>query len=120
MQSLLGVHSLTGSAITGALTGAAIVAVARTQLRLAVDQIQWVIANLQLVVDLVKRVKPALPAAARIGGSRLAAAAISQVSQAEGEASAGAGVPGSQQKGQSPAQSAGMVREQTCVTACVI
>uniref|UniRef100_A0A8C2CZU5 VLIG-type G domain-containing protein n=1 Tax=Cyprinus carpio TaxID=7962 RepID=A0A8C2CZU5_CYPCA len=102
LRSLVGAQSLTASAVTGAMAGAAIVPIAGTQLQQVVNKIQVVIDKLQWVLALVKRVKAAvewclkmLPTATLIGGSGSAAiaAAVSQTelvaSQAESVTSGG-------------------------------
>uniref|UniRef100_A0A8C1X7A6 VLIG-type G domain-containing protein n=1 Tax=Cyprinus carpio TaxID=7962 RepID=A0A8C1X7A6_CYPCA len=99
LQSLLGAQSLTGSSVTGAMAGAAIVTVARTQLQWAIETIQWVIETkqwvietIQWVVNLVQKLKASLPAATLTGGSGLAAAVLYQALQEEAvEASSGPG-----------------------------
>uniref|UniRef100_A0A9J8D0Q7 VLIG-type G domain-containing protein n=1 Tax=Cyprinus carpio carpio TaxID=630221 RepID=A0A9J8D0Q7_CYPCA len=99
LQSLLGAQSLTGSSVTGAMAGAAIVTVARTQLQWAIETIQWVIETIQWaietiqwVVNLVQKLKASLPAATVTGGSGLAAAVLYQALQEEAvEASSGPG-----------------------------
>ncbi|KAG1928644.1 interferon-induced very large GTPase 1-like [Pimephales promelas] len=89
LLSLLGTQALTGSAVTGALAGAAIVAAGRTQLQWAINTIEWVRDYLKRVVDLLKRVKAALPAATLIGGSGIAAATIfKKISQTRAPGSA--------------------------------
>uniref|UniRef100_A0A8C1PH31 VLIG-type G domain-containing protein n=1 Tax=Cyprinus carpio TaxID=7962 RepID=A0A8C1PH31_CYPCA len=102
LRSLVGAQSLTASAVTGAMAGAAIVPIAGTQLQQVVNKIQVVIDKLQWVLALVKRVKAAvewclkmLPTATLIVGSGSAAiaAAVSQTelvaSQAESVTSGG-------------------------------
>ncbi|CAM4332238.1 unnamed protein product [Leuciscus chuanchicus] len=118
LHLLLGTQSLTGTAVTGALAGAAMVASGRTQLQWAINKIEWVIDNLQWAVDLVKRVKAALPVEITlIRGLRIAAATIfKKVSEARAAASlapggglaagAGTGINGSQQNGKSQTQTA--------------
>ncbi|XP_026135392.1 interferon-induced very large GTPase 1-like [Carassius auratus] len=100
LRSMVGAQSLTASAVTGAMAGAAIVPIARTQLQWVVNKIQVVIDKLQWVLAFIKRVKAAvkwclktLPTATLILGSGSApiAATASQtgpvVSQVESAAS---------------------------------
>ncbi|CAM4329061.1 unnamed protein product [Leuciscus chuanchicus] len=94
LRSLIVAQSITGSAVAGAMAGAAIVAIARKQLQWVINKTQWAMDKLQWVVAFVKRVKASvqwgrrvLPTATLIVGS--GSTAIAAASLAETAASGG-------------------------------
>ncbi|XP_043091115.1 interferon-induced very large GTPase 1-like isoform X2 [Puntigrus tetrazona] len=112
LRSLVGAQSLTASAVSGAIAGAAIIAISKAQVKWLINKIQKVINKLQWVLVLVKRVKAAvkwckkvLPTAILSVGSGSAAIAAAAL-QAEKSASETLQAESAASKGASQAESA--------------